>query len=109
MASTATTRGSTPPARSARPQPSPTSLPPSSTGRRARAQVLRDAKKQNPAVSADEEQIRLFLVAHDLALKKMYGNVACLGGGPMYCTEYEGEKVVPVGTAAQKANQGRYV
>jgi len=71
--------------------------------------VLRDAKKQNPAVSADEEQIRLFLVAHDLALKKMYGNVACLGGGPMYCTEYEGEKVVPVGTAAQKANQGRYV
>ena len=46
------------------------------------AQVLRDARKGSSEVVADEAQASLLLVAHDLALKKMYNNVACLGGGP---------------------------
>merc|ERR1711957_704825 len=33
--------------------------------------VLRDAKKHHPAVVADENAVAMFLVAHDLALKKM--------------------------------------
>ena len=41
---------------------------------------------------ADEAQASLLLVAHDLALKKMYNNVACLGGGPLYCTMVGGEE-----------------
>ena len=46
---------------------------------------------------ADEEQAAKFLVAHDLALKKMYNNVACLGGGPLYMTEFNGDKPVQSG------------
>jgi len=53
--------------------------------------VLRDAKKHNPAVLADENAVAMFLVAHDLALKKMYSNVACIGGGAMHCTELSNE------------------
>ena len=53
--------------------------------------VLRDAKKHHPAVVADEAAVAMFLVAHDLALKKMYSNVACIGGGALHCTELSGE------------------
>mmetsp|Transcript_6873 Transcript_6873/g.13722 ORF Transcript_6873/g.13722 Transcript_6873/m.13722 type:complete len:124 (+) Transcript_6873:60-431(+) len=53
--------------------------------------VLRDAKKHEPAVMADDEAVAKFLVAHDLALKKMYSNVACIGGGPLHCTELSGD------------------
>tara|TARA_B110001452_G_scaffold162950_1_gene135734 strand:+ start:687 stop:908 length:222 start_codon:yes stop_codon:yes gene_type:complete len=56
------------------------------------AQVLRDARKGSSEVVADEAQASLLLVAHDLALKKMYNNVACLGGGPLYCTTVGGEE-----------------
>lgn len=59
--------------------------------------MLRDAKKHHPAVVADEEQAAKFLVAHDLALKKMYNNVACLGGGPLYMTEFNGDKPIQSG------------
>ena len=53
--------------------------------------VLRDAKNHNPAVEADEKAVEMFLVAHDLALKKMYSNVACIGGGAMHITELSNE------------------
>ena len=55
-------------------------------------QVLRDAKKKHAAVVANEAEALTLLVAHDLALKKMYNNVACLGGGPLYCTIVGGDE-----------------
>ena len=48
-------------------------------------------KKKNPAVVANEAEALLVLAAVELSLKKMYNNVACLGGGPLYCTMVGGE------------------